>query len=153
MEERGFTAIMLLFVLFGVGWLIIEIRSRRNSKPWHIVERRRPRKVTELEPLGEGILKETEEMIDKERLATRDGLKFIMKMMSELYVADMRRTLKTNELVEQFEMIRHKNLVTWIEDHPKLSYFLLLVFVALIVDEIRLPIVRLILAKIGIPLP
>lgn len=153
MEERAFTAIIMLTVLYGVGFVIIELRSRRNSKPGYIVERRRPRKVTELEPLGEGILKETEEMIDKERLATRDGLKFIMKMMSELYVADMRRTLKTNELVEQFEMIRHKNLVTWIEDHPKLSYFLLLVFVALIVDEIRLPIVRLIMAKIGIPLP
>src|SRR5262245_55651776 len=131
MEERAFNAFMLLAVLYGIGFLIIELRSRRNGKyPYLGIERRKTRKIAELEPLGEGILKETEGMIDKERLATRDGLKFIMKMMSELYIADMRRTLKTNELVEQFETLRHKNLVSWIEEHPKLSYFILLLFIA-----------------------
>lgn len=156
MEERAFNAIILMVVLFGIGYLLIEFRSRRNGKypqGYIGVERRQTRKIAELEPLGEGILKETEEMIDKERLATRDGLKFIMKMMSELYIADMRRTLKTNELVEQFETLRRKNLIGWIEANQKLAYLIFLAFVALIVDEIRVPIVRLIIAKIGIPLP
>lgn len=152
--ERALSIILALGIFFVVGSLWIEFRERTQSKSGYVgKERRRTRKVPELEPLGEKMLKETEDMLNRERLHTRDGLKFIMKMMSELYVNDMRRTLKVNELVEQFEILRHKNLIAWIEDHKKLSLFLLLLFFSVMADEIRVPLVRFAFSYIGVNFP
>jgi len=153
MDKPASFIFLTLAFIFVIGSLLIEFRSRTQNKGYLGTERRRTRKVSELEPLGEQILKETEEMLDRDKLATRDGLKFIMKMMQELYIADMRRTLKMNELVEQFEVLRHKSLVSWIEDHKKFSLFLVLNFLALIVPEIRQPILRYALAQIGVQIP
>jgi hypothetical protein len=146
-----FLALLLFYV---VGSIVIEIRSRNRPKGGYGgVERRKTRKITDLEPLGEAVLKETQEMIDRDRLATRDGLKFIIKMMQELYVSDMRRTLKVNELVEQMNIIQHKSLISWIELRPKLALFIALVILSLIVDEIRQPIMVYAFSQIGIKIP
>lgn len=154
MTGQATSALLLLGLLFAIGVIWIEFQARRKKSSDHYgPERRRTRKIAELEPLGESILKETQHMLDQERLHTRDGLKFIMRMMSELYVADMRRTLKVNELVEQMEVLRHKSLIAWIEDRPKFSLFMALVILALVVDEFRVPILRFALAKIGVVLP
>jgi hypothetical protein len=153
-ESRALSILIALAIFFVLGSLWIEFRERRQAKAEYTGrERRRTRKVPELEPLGEALLKETQEMLNHERLRTREGLKFIMKMMSELYISDMRRTLKVNELVEQFEILRHKNLISWIEDHKKLSLALMLLFFSFMADEIRVPLVRFALSYIGVSFP
>jgi len=153
MGEQAIRILLGLVFLFALGYFFIEYRERAEKKVYGGAERRKTRKITELEPLGETILRETEEMLDRDRLQTRDGLKFIMKMMGELYVADMRRTLKMNEVVEQLEVMRHKSLIAWIEDHKKTALFLLLIFFALVLPEIRLPILRYAFGLIGVQLP
>jgi len=154
MEEyrQAVSTLLILASVFLIGSLVIEYRGR-DQKGYLGSERRRTRKIVELEPLGEAILKETEEMLDKDRLQTRDGLKFIMRMMQELYLADMRRTLKMNELVEQFEILRHKSFIAWIEEHKKFSLFIVLTFFSIIIPEIRLPILRYAFGLIGVQLP
>lgn len=153
MKEQAFTILLMLAIGYLIGLMVIELRNRGAKKGYTGHERRRTRKVIELEPLGETILHETQEMLDKEKLATRDGLKFIMRMMQELYVSDMRRTLKVNELVEQFEIIHNKTLISWIEARPKVALFLSLIAMALVVDEIRQPILRYALSQVGVHLP
>jgi hypothetical protein len=74
-------------------------------------------------------------------------------MMQELYIADMRRTLKVNELVEQFNVLEAKSVISWVEKQPKLAFFLGLLVLAIVVPEIRDPIFQYTLKQISIGLP
>ncbi len=155
LKDQVFTLLIFLAGIHLFGSIIIELRERAKPKHGHYTgqERRNVRKLAELEPLGESILKETEEMLDNDKLATRDGLKFIIKMMGELYMSDVRRTLKVNEIVEQINLIQNKSVVAWIEARPKLALFLSLVIMSLIVPEIRDPILHYALSQIGVTMP
>lgn len=150
------TNLILLFLLlaFLIGSALIEISNRGRKKGGgYFVEKRRTRKITALEPLGTQILAEVSTMLNEEKLNTRSGLKMLMKLMSETYVADVQRTMKVNEITEQFEILRSKNVVIWIEERPKLALALTLLFFGWTTDELRIPLLREALSRIGISLP
>lgn len=139
-------------VVFIAGSLYIEImkviQSRRSRG--YFRERRKVKNIIPLEPVGKQVLAETIELIDEDKLQTRDGMRLVIKMMSEIYISEMQRTLKINEIVEQFNVLSNKSVVTFVETYPKFSLFLALVIIAWVTDEIRAPIIKLILNKLGI---
>lgn len=144
---------LLVFIfVFGIGSIVIEIRQRsRHGKP--IIERRKTQRVDKLEPLGQEVLDGAMNLVDENKLKTREGMRFIIRVMQEVYKSDVERTQKVNEIVEQFETLRGKTLMVFAEKYPKVSLFLLLLIFAWTTDEIRGPIIRALFASVHIPLP
>jgi hypothetical protein len=153
LRDQAFTLLLFLAAVHLMGSIVIELVNRSRKYNYLGSERRKTRKIAELDPLGEDILREVDEMLDQDKISMEDGLKFIIRMMQRLYVADTHRTLKVNELVEQFNLIQNKNVMSWIEERPKLALFVSLVMMALVVDEIRGPIMKFALSQIGIDVP
>lgn len=145
--------LLIFAILLAVGFIMIEIRKSNHVNGTTFRERRRTRTVDKLAPLGDEILDGAMNLVDENKLKTREGMRFIVKVMQEIWKSDVERTNKVNEIVEQFETLRNKSLVVWIERYPKLSLFLCLILFAWITDEIRGPILRAIFFKAGIPLP
>jgi hypothetical protein len=144
--------LFFLILILLSGFLYIEYKNwkYRDTPLEHKPERRRVRKIRELEQLGVTLLEETERQLNSEKMQTRSGLKFIMKMMAELYQAELQRTLKINELVEQFEIMKSQNMLSWAQAHPKTAWFLGILILSIIVDEIRVPLLRIALGYLGI---
>ena len=144
--------LLVFIILFAAGSIVIEIRQRsRNGKP--LIERRRTQRVEKLEPLGKEVLDGAMNLVDENKLKTREGMRFIIKVMQEVYKSDVERTNKVNEIVEQFETLRAKSLMVFAEKYPKLSLFLILLIFAWTTDEIRGPIIRALFASVHIQLP
>jgi hypothetical protein len=147
----------LLFI-FIVGLADIEIKERRkinDEKRYFGEERRQVRKVPKLdeEPASSTAMSKMEELLQEDKIETRDGLRFIMSMMSELYIADFKRNLKINQVIEQLEILQNKTIIYWIEQNKKTAWLFTMLFIGLVVDEIRVPVFQAIFKWIGIPLP
>jgi hypothetical protein len=146
--------LLIFIVIFSAGSIIIEIRRAANAKRGRpFVERRRTHKIDLLQPLGNDVLDEAMQLIDENKLRTRDGMRFITKIMQEIHSADVQRTLKINEIVEQFETLRNKSLMIFSEKYPKLSLLIILLIFAWITDEIRAPVIRALFSTWNINLP
>ncbi len=146
------TYLLVFIFVFGIGSVIIEIRQRsRNGKP--IIERRKTQRVEKLEPLGKEVLDGAMNLVDENKLKTREGMRFIIKVMQEVYKSDVERTAKVNEIVEQFETLRSKTIMVFAEKYPKLTFFMILLVFAWTTDEIRGPIIRALFASVHIQLP
>jgi len=146
-------SLIIFIVIFAAGSILIEVRNatRLGSKP--VIERRKTQRVEKLEPLGQDVLDGAMNLVDENKLKTREGMRFIIKVMQEVYKSDLERTAKVNEVVEQFETLRSKSLMVFAEKYPKLSLFMILLIFAWITDEIRGPIIRAIFASVHISLP
>lgn len=144
---------LLVFIFaFGIGSVVIEVRQRsKHGKPF--IERRKTQRVEKLEPLGQEVLDGAMNLVDENKLKTREGMRFIIKVMQEVYKSDVERTQKVNEVVEQFETLRSKTVMVFAEKYPKLSLFLVLLIFAWTTDEIRGPIIRALFASVHIQLP
>lgn len=142
--------LLIFLVIFIGGSVIIELRRSRGHP---LIERRKTRKVEKLEPLGEEVLDGAMKLVDENKLKTREGMRFIIKVMQEVYNSDVERTQKVNEIRDEFEILRNRSVIVFIERYPKLSLFLGLLIFAWITDEIRGPIIRSLFAMLHINLP
>lgn len=146
------TLLLVLSIGYTIGSVLIDLR-RKIGYRFFGQERRKVRKINELDPLGERMIAKTERMLTDDKLETREGVKFIMEMMRDIYISDAQKTLKVNEIVEQFEILRNKSITVWIQDHPKAFLFLMTLAFAWVTDEIRAPLIRQALNYLGINLP
>ncbi len=154
LKDQVFILLLLLAGIHLFGSIIIELRERAKSKRGYAGhERRSVRKVAELDPLGDAMLKRTNQLLEQDEIDTRSGLKLLIEMTQDIYISDIRKTMKINEVVEQVNIIQNKSVITWIEARPKLALFLSLLIMSLIVPEIRDPILRYALSQIGVTFP
>lgn len=145
--------LLILVVLFVGGSIVIEIRRASLEKHTPLVERRKTRRIEKIDPLGEEVLDGAMDLVDENKLKTREGMRFIIRVMQEVYKSDVERTNKVNEIIEQFETLRNKSVTVFVEKYPKLSLFIGLLLFAWVTDEIRGPVVRALFALAHISLP
>ena len=145
--------LLIFIIVFAAGSIIIEVRRSaiQSGKPF--IERRKTRKIEQLQPIGKDVLDGAMDLVDEEKLKTREGMRFIIRVMQEVYRSDVERTQKINEVVEQFEALRNKTAVVFAEKYPKLSLFLVLLVLAWFTDEIRAPVIRELFSMLHINLP
>lgn len=145
--------LLIFIVVYAAGSIIIEIRraGARGGKP--LLERRKTRTIDTLEPIGKEVLDGAMNLVDENKLKTREGMRFIIKVMQEVYQSDVERTQKINEIIEQFETLRNTSAKVFVDKYPKLSLFLALLVFAWVTDEIRAPIIRTLFSMLHINLP
>jgi transcriptional regulator CtsR len=142
-----------LVIAFIIGSTWIEIRRVRSIDNIPLIERRKNKKISPMEPVSGKVMEDAMELIDENKLKTRDGMRFIVRVMNEIHASDVERTKIVNDLLEQFDILKNKSVWVFAERYPKTTLLLVLTAFAWVTDEIRAPLIRAILAQLHLTLP